>query len=61
MESHLVAIEEDMLKTQKENTIKSKAQVQENDVDTKKKRNQLSKATIANVNMMAGRRVVQFD
>jgi len=56
MEKHLVDIEDDMLKTHKENVKNANA-----DNSVKKKRNQLSKATIANVNMVSGRRVVQFD
>ena len=68
---HLKEIDNDMISTQKENsskrleeeTMKVKT-IQTNDgvvVQKRKKRNQLSKTSLNNVNLMQGHRTVQFD
>jgi len=71
MEQNLKAIEEDMIATQKDNhtkkfnddNLKVKTIQTENGViyQKRKKRNQLSKAIMNNINKMSGYRVIQFD
>ena len=72
MQDHIKEIEDDMVATQKDNTskklneenIKVKTIQTSNGnvvVQKRKKRIQLSKASINNINMMSGHRVVQFD
>lgn len=69
IEEHLSEIESDMIKTQKENqssrseNIKIKAVQTENGVvyQKRKKRNQLSKNSVKNMNLFSGKRVVKFD
>ncbi len=68
---HLKEIDNDMISTQKENSSKRLEEenmkvktIQTNDgvvVQKRKKRNQLSKASLNNVNLMQGHRTVQFD
>jgi hypothetical protein len=69
--SNIVDIEEDMIATQKDNHIKKQdednmkvktVQTENGVIITKrKKRNQLSKASINNINLMQGRHVIAFD
>lgn len=54
-------IEEDMITTQRENVIKKTSQEENTKAKPNKKRNQLSKSCINNLNLMQGRHVVQFD
>lgn len=69
IQSHLDEIEEDMIKTQKENqnkrdeNIKIKAIQTENGIiyQKRKKRNQLSKSSVKNMNLISGHRVIKFD
>lgn len=69
IEEHLSEIEADMIKTQKDNqnsrseNIKIKAVQTENGVvfQKRKKRNQLSKNSVKNMNLFSGKRVVKFD
>lgn len=71
IESHIADIEKDMVKTQKENlkkkgdeeNVKVKEVQTENGVvlQKRKKRIQLSKSTMKNMNLINGHRVIQFD
>jgi len=72
MEKNLKEIEEDMVKTQKDNSAKKLNEdnlkiktIQTSTgnivVQKRKKRKQLSKASINNINMLSGHRVVDFD
>jgi len=72
MEKNLKEIEEDMVKTQKDNSTKKLNEdnlkiktIQTSTgnivVQKRKKRKQLSKASINNINMLSGHRVVDFD
>ncbi len=71
VEKHLKEIEDDMIKTQRDNhtkkyneeNVKVKTIQTENGVvyQKRKKRNQLSKAIVSNINRMPGHRVIQFD
>lgn len=69
IEEHLAEIEADMIKTQKENqnkreeNIKIKAIHTENGIvyQKRKKRNQLSKNSVKNMNLFNGQRIIKFD
>ena len=71
VEKHIKEIEDDMIKTQRDNhtkkyneeNVKVKTIQTENGVilQKRKKRNQLSKAIVNNINRMPGHRVIQFD
>jgi hypothetical protein len=69
IEENLSEIETDMIKTQKDNqtnrseNMKVKAVQTENGVvfQKRKKRNQLSKNSVKNMNLFSGKRVVKFD
>lgn len=69
---HLDKIENDMIKTQKANALKKnndenikvkEVKTQEGNIviQKRKKRNQLSKNSIKNMNMMTGQRIIKFD
>lgn len=58
IQDHLGEIERDMIKTQKEN---NKKKQDEEDTSKRKKRIQLSKSTVKNMNLINGRRTVKFD
>ncbi len=65
--SHLEDIENDMIKTQKDNQNKRdekiKAVQTENGIvyQKRKKRNQLSKSSTKNMNLFSGQRIIKFD
>ena len=71
VDEHKKAIEQDMIKTQKENQDKKlnkdniKVRVIETEdgtvTKTRKKRNELSKSVLKNMNQLSGRRLIQFD
>lgn len=69
IQSHIEEIESDMIKTQKDNqnkrddNIKIKAIQTENGVvyQKRKKRNQLSKNSVKNMNLLTGQRIIKFD
>lgn len=69
IQSNIEAIEADMIKTQKDNqnkrddNIKVKAIQTDNGViyQKRKKRNQLSKSSVKNMNLITGHRIIKFD
>ena len=67
IQSHLEDIENDMIKTQKDNQNKRdekiKAVQTENGIvyQKRKKRNQLSKSSTKNMNLFSGQRIIKFD
>jgi hypothetical protein len=67
IQSHLELIENDMIKTQKDNQNKRDEKIKaihtENGIvyQKRKKRNQLSKSSTKNMNLFAGQRIIKFD
>lgn len=67
--SNLQDIENDMIKTQKDNQNKREENIKVKEIQTadgvvyqkRKKRNQLSKSSTKNMNLFSGQRVIQFD
>lgn len=69
IEKNIQDIENDMIKTQKENQNKRDDNIKIKEIKTetgiiyqkRKKRNQLSKSSVKNMNLFSGQRIVQFD
>ena len=69
IQSHLEDIETDMIKTQKDNQNKRDDNIKVKEIQTengivyqkRKKRNQLSKSSVKNMNLFNGQRIIKFD
>jgi hypothetical protein len=69
IQTNLVDIENDMIKTQKDNQNKRDENLKIKEVQTengivyqkRKKRNQLSKSSVKNMNLHSGQRIINFD
>lgn len=61
IQDHVKEIEQDMLESQKMNALRKELVDAKNNGSTRKKRNELSKSFIKNMNRFDGSRLIQFD